>query len=243
MQQRSTIESIELEVRDVVQETPQDRTFVLPVPPEHANAFQYLPGQFVVVTDPAAAKPLRRAYSISCAPSDPPALHLTVRDMGFFGRTFYRFPIGKRLLVRPPQGRFVLEVAPGEHLIFAAGGSGVTPFRAFVQHLCAHDHADEVWLFQSARHAEELLFRDTFEEVAAARPWFHYQPTLTRAAADTAWSGDRGRLDAARMRPAMHRGVITRFYACGPGAFVRAMFSAADDLGIPARRRRREQWG
>ncbi len=80
-------------------------------------------------------------------------------------------------------------------------------------------------------------------EHAAACPWFRYRPTVTRAAEDDPWSGRRGRVDRTLLAEGVTKPPATRFFACGPAAFVKAMLATAADLGVPADRCLKEQWG
>ena len=105
------------------------------------------------------------------------------------------------------------------------------------------DHGLPVCLLQSAQQANELIFRAEFEALAGKHAWFDYCPTVTRAADDDAWAGDRGRIDAERLRGPLADPASTRFYACGPGEFVRAQIELAGQLGIPSEHAHREQWG
>jgi ferredoxin-NADP reductase len=236
-----------LVVARVVQETPLDRTFVLGLPREGAEAFRFRPGQFITVRDPEldadGGRPLQRAYSISSSPSVIDHLEVTVRDSGSFGDRFYHFPPGKRLLVRPPQGRFVLEVEEGQHLLLAGGGSGVAPYRSFVRHLVEEGHTGPVVLLSSAREPDQLLFHEEMRATAARHGWFAYEPTVTRAAPDDPWPGRRGRLDEALLRELVGPPERAVVYACGPTAFVEAVLEHAAFLGLPADRLRREKWG
>lgn len=224
------------------QETPLDRTFVLRVDaPE--GVFDFQPGQFVIVTDPNAEKPLRRAYSLSSAPEEGPTLSMTVRDMGDFGAQFYRFPAGKQLKAEAPMGRFTLPDAEGVELVMVAGGSGVTPFRSFLVHLAARAHDWRVWLLQSAQQANELVFHDTFAGMADEHDWLTYTPTVTRAPDDDPWQGLRGRFDRERLLATGATLGDAWYYACGPGAFVKAMLALGLDLGVDKKRQKKEQWG
>lgn len=234
---------VETHVASVVQETPIDRTLRLGVPPEARDAFAFTPGQFVVLHDPREAKPRRRAYSISSPPCDEPFLEITVRDMGTFGHTLYGMPAGSRIMMRAPAGRFVLQEEDGDHVLMAAGGSGVTPFRAFVGSMHARAAGTACTLVQSARVPAELVFHDTFHAWSHAHHPFTYVPTVTRAAADDPWPGARGRIDARLLAPHVRDPARTRFYACGPEAFVQAMLALADALHIPSARQHKEQWG
>lgn len=234
---------VDTHIVSVHQETPIDRTFQLAIPSEDREAFHFTPGQFVVVHDPREAKPRRRAYSISSPPSTAPFLELTVRDMGTFGHTFYGLPAGTALAMRAPAGRFVLQEAPGERVLMVAGGSGVTPFRAFVGDMQARRATTPATLLQTAQQPEELVFHERFSGWAHAHAPFTYVPTVTRAAPEHPWAGRRGRIDAALLHAHLGAPERTRFYACGPAPFVQAMLALAEEAGIPADRRHKEQWG
>jgi len=236
------MEWIDTHIARVVQETPQDRSFLLAVPPGREDLLDFSPGQFLLVMDPASAEPVRRAYSISSAPREGAAFRVTVRDMGRFGHSFYDFPVGKPLRLQPPQGKFLL-ADDADDLVLAAGGSGVTPFRCFVVHRAQTGRTTPVTLVQSAQQAGDLIFRDLFERLAREHPWFRYVPTVTRAAAEDPWPGRRGRIDEGCLREVLRDPGRTWFYACGPGVFVRGMLDAAQGIGVPKERCRKEQWG
>lgn len=225
----------------VKDETPLDRTFELEV--ETADAWhEFVPGQFVVVSDPEMPTPVKRAYSLSSAPHEGPRLATTVRKMGEFGTAFYDFPVGKRLRVQPPQGRFTLN-DDGAPILLCAGGSGVTPFRSFIVHLANGARLAPVTLLQSAQQPEELIFHALFAQLARRQPWFTYTPTVTRAAPDAPWTGRRGRIDTGLLGASLPDPDGVWFYACGPGAFVKQMLGLAKELGVPKERCRKEQWG
>ncbi len=228
-------------IASVTQVTPLDRSFVITMDAP-AGTFAYAPGQFVIVVDPDAAKPLRRAYSLSSAPEEGEDLVVTVRDMGNFGHAFYAFTEGKALLVQAPQGRFVLPPDEAAPLVLVAGGSGVTPFRSYLRHLELVEHGRRVWLFQSAQQPPELVFHAEFARIADA-PWFTYVPTVTRAAAADPWSGRRGRIDAALLASVGAAADAVAFHACGPGVFVKSMLALASELGVPKAQQKKEQWG
>jgi ferredoxin-NADP reductase len=233
----------ELDVAEVVQETPRDRTLVFRVPEDRAEAFRFRPGQFVTLRDPAWDPKIQRAYSISSSPLDGGTFTITVREMGRTGEHLYATRPGHRFQVFPPRGAFVLAVPPGERLVLLAGGSGVAPYRSFVRFLRAADHRDPVLLVVSARTPEELVFDSEFRAHASACPWFTYVPTVTRGEEAPTWTGRRGRVDEALLRshvPDPARAVV---YACGPTEFVEAMTALADRVGVPPARVKREKWG
>lgn len=236
------MEWIEIEVDRVVEETPVDRRFTLRVPAEHAAAFAFVPGQFVTVRDPDHIESGQRAYSICSAPDGAGRLDVTVRDMGEFGHDFFGYEVGKKLLARPPQGRFVLANGPEDDIVMVSGGSGITPFRSYVGYLRSHPPSAAT-LVQSSRTAEHLTFREEFEACAEACDWFTYIPTVTRAPDGDPWEGRRGRIDEPLLRTIIRDPARTLFHACGPGVFVKDMLATAAAIGIAKERCRKEQWG
>jgi 3-ketosteroid 9alpha-monooxygenase subunit B len=244
-------------VRD---ETPMDRTLSLPVPAGAEKAFQFVPGQFVTVSDPDddVRPPRKRAYSISSSPTDrgsggEAVVEITVRDMGDFGARLYRFPVGGRLDVIPPRGRFLLEpngpaaASPAaDDLLLLAGGSGVTPFRSFARRIDAAAEPGtkrRTTLVYSGQLPNQLMFDAEFRALAAREPWFRYVPTVTRLDAGEPFDGRRGRVDAALMGSLVRDPARTLVYACGPAAFVNAVLDLAKQAGVPAPRTKREVWG
>ncbi len=231
-------------VEAVEQTTPIDRTLTLRIKDAVAvSAFAYAPGQFVALTDPEHDPKHRRAYSLSSSDRGDGRLRVTVRDMGDFGAHLYRLEEGARLVARTPQGKFVLDAQDPMPIVMVAGGSGVTPFHAFVEVLAAQPEAAAHTLLQSARVAEELVFRASFEAHSESTGRFTYVPTVTREPPEAPWPARRGRIDRELIAAHAVDAEAVRFYVCGPAAFVRSMLEAADALGIPKARRHREQWG
>ncbi|MHC5010097.1 MAG: ferredoxin--NADP reductase [Planctomycetota bacterium] len=227
----------------VVDETPMDRSFSMSTPDGHADAFRFVPGQFVLVRDPEDETPRQRAYSISSSPNEAGAFQVTVRDTGGFGDRFFSFAAGKHLRVTAPSGGFVLDRDGGHRLVLAGGGSGVAPYRAFVRYLREEGHEDPVVLVSSAREPAQLLFHEEFLRHDAECAWFRYVPTVTRRPDGVPWEGRQGRVDLTLLRELapVPDGLLT--YACGPTAFVEAWVAYSESLGLPAGNIRREKWG
>ncbi len=99
-------------------------------------------------------------------------------------------------------------------VIMVGPGTGVAPFRAFLEHRQAHGHTGDNWLFfGEQRQASDFLYRDEFHAMQA-------DGTLTRL--DTAFSRDqhkkiyvqdRMREHSAELWSWLERGAY--FYVCG----------------------------
>ena len=124
--------------------------------------------------------------------------------------------------------------------MLAGAGSGVTPYRAFVEQRVRAGDEDPVVLLQSARTPEDLLFLEEFRAWSDAAKAFTHVPTVTSDAGD--WSGRRGRIDADLLREAVGDPETVHVFACGPGDFVDTVLDLAADLGVPPARRLRERY-
>lgn len=99
-------------------------------------------------------------------------------------------------------------------VIMVGPGTGVAPFRAFLEHRQAHGHTGDNWLFfGEQRQASDFLYRDEFHSMLA-------DGTLTRL--DTAFSRDqhkkiyvqdRMKENSAELFAWLERGAY--FYVCG----------------------------
>ena len=239
------VATYDIPIAKVIEETHTDRTFVFPHPPGAEKEFGFIAGQFITVIDPEddVQPPRKKAYSISSSPLDAGRVEVTVRDMGSFGARFYRFPEGKVLKVIPPRGQFTLDKEITDDLLLTAGGSGVTPYRGFVRYLRSVGHTRPVTVLYSARVPEDLVFDAEFRMHAREVPWFKYVPTVTRLAPDIPFDGLRGRVNDEMVKALIRDPKTTTYYACGPNEFVDTALGAAERLGIPKERRRKEKWG
>ncbi len=235
------MDTYEVEVAKTLDETPRDRTLLLALV-EEAPAFAHRPGQYVLVTDPATPDGPPCGFTISSAPRDDGSFEITVRNAGRCGNQIHSYEAGKRLRVTAPAGNFVLDVDTGKHLLMIAAGSGVTPFRAYLQHLASIGNETPCCLLQCARSPGDLLFRSEFESLAQSHAWFRHVPSATTAD-DDGWAGARGRFDESTLRANMPEPERTIVYACGPNAFVDDMLACAASLGVAEHSRRRESWG
>ncbi len=89
---------------------------------------------------------------------------------------------GDSVQITGPVGKsFLLPTDPASHLILAATGTGVAPFRGFLRHIFRErtDWTGKVWLFQGAKSAGEALYQSEFESYRRF-PNFQYHLALSR---------------------------------------------------------------
>jgi ferredoxin-NADP reductase len=224
-------------------ETPRVHRLVLDVPdwPGH------LPGQHVVVRLTAEdGYVAQRSYSLA-SPPDVPELHLAVERLDGGEVSPYLTDEVRRddvLELRGPIGGYFVwsaaaDRADGEHgrrpVQLVAGGSGVAPFLAMVDHHRRRDSSTALRLLYSTRTPADVLGRDVLGVETTV--------TLTREApAD--WRGETGRIDADMLArctfPAADR---PRIFVCGSTPFVESVAATLIDLSHDPSLIRLERYG
>ena len=122
-------------VTKIVQETPTTKRFFFALTSGHV--FDFIPGQFVTFDLPIHEQKNKRwrSYSIASAPSNNNEFELVIVLLeGGLGTTylFNEVAVGTTLLMRGPQGVFVLPKSITTDLYFICTGTGVAPFRSML---------------------------------------------------------------------------------------------------------------
>jgi NAD(P)H-flavin reductase len=169
---------------------PEVRHFVFEV--EGVDDFNFVPGQFVSLTDDVNGKTIKRAYSIASAPfgNNRFELCLNLVHEGAFTPHFFSLNIGDVMDLRGPLGLFTQPLPHRETLLIATG-TGVAPYRAILDAFLKPGSPHYTLLF-GARYENLILYREHFEELARRHPEFSFVPTLTRP--EAAWKGCSGRV-------------------------------------------------
>jgi ferredoxin-NADP reductase len=151
---------------------------------------------------------------------------------------------GQSLFVLPPAGKFLPVFEPHKQLVCLAGGSGVTPFRAFAREATRRQLETKITVLYSVRTTNDIIFDREFRELALENSNFNFYVTCTRLHPEDKWTGRRGRIDAAWVREQIHDLPNTVFYACGPNPLVEfAEHLVVADMGVPKAQMKTEKWG
>ena len=226
------------------------RTFdiaVVTVLPE--QRYEYVPGQSMAVEVPMRPR-LWRYYSPANAPRDDGTLDLHVRRMPgghVSGALVDKVQKGDVVRLASPVGhRLALPPGGDDDLLLIAGGTGLAPLKALVEHV-AHrtgvgEPARRVALFTGARTARELYDLPALQALDAQHPWLTVVTTL---ADDPLQEGPLGPLDGSRQ--AEHGDVAEvalrhgpwrdhEVYVCGSDRMVQATLQQLRDAGCPDER-------
>jgi len=195
----------------------------------------HLPGQHVDVRLTAAdGYQAQRSFSIASAPHEP-ALSLAVDHVAGGEVSPYlttEVRPGDAFELRGPiGGYFVWEAAAGGPLYMCAGGSGIAPFMAMIEHRERFARGLPTTLLYSVRSPQDAMFAARLDALARGDPALQIEWTYTRAAPQ-AWKGYARRIDAAMIRATAPRpDARPLIYVCGPTAFVERAATTCVELG------------
>jgi ferredoxin-NADP reductase len=235
-------EATEMVVESVKIEVPDTKTIRFKWPDGYDVDFKT--GQFITIYWPDT--PIyKRAYSLSSCALDRGFYEASVKRDGKMGtRLVDWIKPGDKLMVLPPAGKFLPVYEPERQLICIAGGSGVTPFRAFVREATRRKLETRITVLYSARTTNDIIFNDEFHQLQHDNPNFDFYVTCTRLHPDDPWPGRRGRITADWVKEHIHDLPNTVFYACGPNELVEfAEHLALQGLGVPKEQMKTEKWG
>ena len=185
----------------------------------------------------------QRSYSIASAP-EAPYVELIVDRLPDGEVSPYlteELRAGDELEVRGPFGGwFVWQVELGGPLQLIAGGSGVVPFLAMLDH---HRAAGSDGAGSPALLRPIPVRGDPAGAAGRAQPGVRVDLALTREA-PPGWTGVSGRVDRTVLsRLALPPDAEPQVFVCGPTGFVDAVASAMIDLGHPSEKIKTERFG
>ena len=227
---------------DVVPATPRSRLLTIDL---GGRALEFLPGQALMVGAHGRAE--RRPYSIACSPERAAErgrieLLIGLEADGDLGANLAPVAPGMLLDLEGPMGMFTFPPQPPQNwMLFVAGGTGIAPLRAMLDHAMRLNPAPRISLLYSARRSDEFAFIEELRAHADAGVLELHQ-TVTRDD-NSSWAGKRGRMGRAHFEAVLHAPSDTLTFVCGPTALVNESISTLQALGVPESQIRTEQWG
>ncbi|RSD08452.1 ferredoxin--NADP reductase [Amycolatopsis eburnea] len=215
-----------LTVADVVVETPDARSVVFEVPPEHASAFAYRAGQFLTLKIPSdRTGSVARCYSLSSAPHENRVQVTVKRTDGGYGSGWVCSALepGMQVDVLAPAGVFCPASVDEDFLLFA-GGSGITPVMAILK-TALETGSGRVVLVYANRDENSVIFAGELASLAK-----RYGDRLVVVH----WlESVQGLPDVAQLRGLASAYTSHEAFLCGPAPFMAAVREALGQLGVP----------
>ncbi len=138
-----------------------------------SRATRFKAGQFLHLTlddfDPSEGYwPESRAFSIASKPGgDVIEIVYSVRGT-FTKRMEEELAVGKQVWLKLPYGDFIVEkhVGQGQHAVFIAGGTGVSPFIPYFHQVVEQGISNPLSIYYGIRGREHFLYKSVIEDIS-----------------------------------------------------------------------------
>ncbi len=243
----------DLKVRclEIINETADAKTFRFVAEPP--VLFTYKPGQFVTLDLGIDGAQVLRSYSISSTPSRPHSLEITVKRVppageglppGVVSNWLHdSIRVGDAIDLSGPFGKFTCFNHPDRKLLFISAGSGITPMMSMSRWIGDTMANCDIVFLHSARHPDDIIYRQELELMSARHSKFRPLITLTRSQSGKGWLGLTGRIDANLIRSNIPDFADRTVFVCGPDTFMEATKQVLMSLDYPMDKYHEESFG
>jgi len=195
------------------------------------SRYDYQPGQSIAVQ--TALRPrVWRFYSPANAPRDDGTIELHVKAIPggqVSGSLVNGVQVGDVLAMGSPVGTgLTIDTLSGRDLLLLAGGTGLAPLKAVVEHVAKNGNARRMSLFVGARMGADLYDLPSLNQLAAALPWLTVVPALSH---DPWHAAERGTVVDVALRVGWWHD--RDVYVCGSNEMVVATLDRLRQAGIP----------
>ena len=174
------------------------------------DATPFEAGQYMTIgvfvedpTSPTGTRIVQRPYSVASDPgvagSDGYEMYVRLVHGGQFTPLLWRLPVGHRMRMIGPKGKFTLEPDDDRTHLFISSGTGNAPFVAMMKRLLREGRPRRAVFLNGVSFAGDLGYRSLLEDWAASGAYpVTYIPTVSRpqATENAGWGGRWGRVEA-----------------------------------------------
>ncbi len=203
-------------------------------------------GQFLHLAlddyDASSHWPESRVFTIANGATNRDCIRLTIAGKGkFTHRILKELEVGREVWMKAPYGEFIVHCQPEGEVALIAGGTGVSPFVAFMEDALVQGVAGDVWLFYGAREPGLLVYRRLADHCAEVLPGFHVKYYVESGSLDNAING---RINLGEVCGVLRDVKKTTFYLCGPPEMIRFFSSQlSNDFGVLDTQIKVDDWG
>jgi ferredoxin--NADP+ reductase len=201
------------------------------------------PGQYMTTGVFADEKLWQRPYSVASAPRDAGdtgyELYVRLVPIIRFTTLLWRLPIGHRMRMIGPKGKFLLEPDDRRTHLFISTGTGIAPFISMIRETLAEGRPRKTVVLHGCSFVDELGYRAELETWQRDGSYpLTYVPTISRPAdpRNAGWTGRTGRAEhvvAAVCHDLHLRPEQTVVYICGNPEMILNAESVLMDHGFP----------
>ena len=160
------------------------------------------PGQYMTIGVFVDGRIVQRPYSVA---SPPVVAGVTGYEMylrlvvgGTFTPILWDLPVGARMRMIGPKGKFMLEPDDDRTHLFISSGTGNAPFIAMMRQALADGRPRPAVFLNGVSHARDLGYRDILEDWQSSGEYpVRYIPTVSRPndPMNADWTGRTGRVE------------------------------------------------
>ncbi len=175
-----------------------------------AEATPFTAGQYMTIgvfvedaARPTGQRIVQRPYSVASPPavagSDGYEMYVRLVEGGAFTPLLWRLPVGHRMRMIGPKGKFTLEPDDDRTHLFISSGTGNAPFVAMMRQLLLDGAPRRTVFLNGVSYQRDLGYRDLLEEWQATGGYpVTFIPTVSRPSAveNAGWTGRTGRVES-----------------------------------------------
>ena len=152
---------------------------------------------------PTGQRIVQRPYSVASPPAvagtEGYEMYVRLVEGGAFTPLLWRLPVGHRMRMIGPKGKFMLEPDDDRTHLFISSGTGNAPFVAMMRQLLVDGAPRKTVFLNGVSYERDLGYRDLLESWQASGGYpVTFIPTVSRPAApeNEGWTGRTGRVEA-----------------------------------------------
>jgi len=167
-----------------------------------AEPTPFEPGQYMTIGVMVDGKIVQRPYSVASPPvaagTDGYEFYVRLVQGGTFTPLLWQMPVGQRMRMIGPKGKFVLRPGDDRTHIFISSGTGNAPFVSMMKQALADGDPRRAVFLNGVSYAHELGYKDLLEDWEASGGYpVTFVPTVSRPndPANADWMGRTGRVE------------------------------------------------
>ncbi|MEX1171557.1 MAG: FAD-binding oxidoreductase [Chloroflexota bacterium] len=207
------------------------------------DATPFEPGQYMTIGVFLDGKLVQRPYSVASAPgvagTDGYEFYIRLVQGGMFTPLLWELPIGQRMRMIGPKGKFVLDDADDRVHLFVSSGTGNAPFVAMIRQALLDGSPRRSVFLNGVSHVRDLGYRELLEGWQSSGEYpVTFVPTVSRPLdlSNAGWTGRTGRVESIVAPVIADLGLSpsdTVAYLCGNPDMILSVEQTLLDLGFP----------
>jgi ferredoxin--NADP+ reductase len=214
------------------------------------DATPFEPGQYMTIGVFADGKIVQRPYSVASDPavagSEGYEMYVRLVHGGAFTPLLWELPVGHRMRMIGPKGKFTLEPGDDRTHLFISSGTGNAPFVSMMRALLRQRAPRRTVFLNGVSYVDDLGYRRHVEDWAASGGYpVTYIPTVSRrdAPQNAGWDGRWGRVESIVAPVCDELGLTpdnTIAYICGNPDMIIAAEATLLERGFPEEQVKKE---